>query len=464
MNFDSTKRRLYARFDLRSDQAETHEIDHTFRAGVEFRGTNLWVLIFAIFVASVGLNVNSTAVIIGAMLISPLMGPIMALGYGAGINDSALMRSSLFNLGLAVLLSLMASTVYFWLTPLSHAHSELLARTTPTIWDVLIAVFGGLAGAIGVTRRVKSNLIPGVAIATALMPPLCTAGYGLAAGNWQYFSGAIYLFTINCVFIAIATLMIVRLMRLPSLKILAERSVLKRRTVIGIVVILTIIPSVFLAIDLVKKEWFQSNSAQFVRQTFGLNANVLVLSVQADHQSNRIRVSLAGDRLTDSDIEAIRQQLPTFGLHQATLDLQQSGQNLPDMNTVKRDLLNEFMQSSRNVVDAKDARIAVLEKELAMVHKTQEGQLPLQSIHEEIKAQFPNALEIIVSQGLRHHDQKDRPVLWVHIRLPQALGQAETDRLRRGLQARAGIQESDGVRVDVLSASPIKVKSQRPKR
>ncbi|PJC19082.1 MAG: hypothetical protein CO066_00930, partial [Comamonadaceae bacterium CG_4_9_14_0_8_um_filter_60_18] len=210
MPYRALRLRLFRRFDLRHDQADTAEIDATFRGGVEFRGTNLWVLMFAIVIASIGLNVNSTAVIIGAMLISPLMGPIMALGYGAGINDSALMRSSLFNLGLAALISLIASTLYFLVTPLTLAHSELLARTTPSIWDVLIALFGGLAGVIGATRRIKSNLVPGVAIATALMPPLCTAGYGLATGNLSYFLGAFYLFAINSVFIAIATLMMVR--------------------------------------------------------------------------------------------------------------------------------------------------------------------------------------------------------------------------------------------------------------
>ena len=236
MILDSIKRRFISRFDLRHDQANSAEIDYTFRSGVEFRGTNLWVLIFAILVASIGLNVNSTAVVIGAMLISPLMGPIMALGYGAGINDSALMKKSIFNLGLAAVLSLIASTLYFLISPLSQAHSELLARTTPTIWDVLIALFGGLAGVIGVTRKVKSNLIPGVAIATALMPPLCTAGYGLAVGNWQFFIGAFYLFTINCVFIAIATLMMIRLMGLPSVKILEDKNLLKRRTIIGFII------------------------------------------------------------------------------------------------------------------------------------------------------------------------------------------------------------------------------------
>ena len=312
MNVDYIKRRFHARFDLRHDQAETAEIDQTFRSGVEFRGTNLWVLIFAIFVASIGLNVNSTAVIIGAMLISPLMGPIMALGYGAGINDSALMRSSLFNLGLAVLLSLLASTAYFLLSPLSQAHSELLARTTPTIWDVLIALFGGLAGVVGVTRRVKSNLIPGVAIATALMPPLCTAGYGLAVGNWAYFGGAMYLFAINSVFIAIATLMMVRLMRLPSVKLLAERSRLKRRTVIGFVIVFTLVPSLFLAVDLVRKEFFESDSARFIRSTFRSRPNVLVLSHQTDHRNRQIAINLAGERLSDPDIAAIKGRLADF--------------------------------------------------------------------------------------------------------------------------------------------------------
>ena len=229
MMYRSLKLRLLRRFDLRADQADVAEIDATIRSGVEFRGTNLWVLIFAILIASVGLNVNSTAVVIGAMLISPLMGPIIGLGYGAGVNDSALMRSSLFNLGLAAFISLLASTLYFWLTPLTQAHSELLARTTPSIWDVLIALFGGLAGVIGVTRRVKSNLIPGVAIATALMPPLCTAGYGLATGNLSYFLGAFYLFAINSVFIAIATLMMVRVMRLPNVNVMEDRSLLKRQ-------------------------------------------------------------------------------------------------------------------------------------------------------------------------------------------------------------------------------------------
>lgn len=199
-----------ARFSLTEDRADDQEIDTSLRAGVTMQGTNLWVLMFAIFIASIGLNVNSTAVIIGAMLISPMMGPILGVGYGAGIHDFPLIRRGIKNWGIAAGIALLTSTVYFALTPLGGTTTELLARTTPTIWDVLIALFGGLAGIIGATRRQKTNVIPGVAIATALMPPLCTAGYGLANGRWSFVFGALYLFTINSVFIAASATLVTR--------------------------------------------------------------------------------------------------------------------------------------------------------------------------------------------------------------------------------------------------------------
>ena len=174
-------------------------IVESIRNGVEFKGTNLWILIFAIFIASLGLNVNSTAVIIGAMLIYPLMGPIMGIGLGVGINDFELIKKAFRNLLIATIFSVLTSTLYFLLSPLNEARSELLARTTPTIYDVLIAFFGGMAGIVASSTKLKGNVIPGVAIATALMPPLCTAGFGLANGNMHYFFGAFYLFFINSV-------------------------------------------------------------------------------------------------------------------------------------------------------------------------------------------------------------------------------------------------------------------------
>lgn len=466
MQTDPWLRRFHRRFDLRVDQADHAEIDDTLRSGVELRGTNLWVLMIAICIASIGLNVNSTAVIIGAMLISPLMGPIMALGYGASINDSALMRSSLFNLGLASFLSLLASTAYFLLTPLSQAHSELLARTAPSIWDVLIALFGGLAGIIGITRKVKSNLIPGVAIATALMPPLCTAGYGLAVGNLDYFLGAFYLFAINCVFIAIATLMMVRLMALPGVKQLDDKSLIKHRTVIGLVVLLTIVPSLFLAIDLVQKEWFGTNASRFVQEVIRTRPNVMVLSQEADYKTRQIRITLAGERLSVDQVKQMEKRLPEFGLDQSEFLLAQSGQVIPDFNAVKKDILQEFFNSNRTEITGRDARIVALQNELLQVRQSVTKQLPLKDIYRELSAQFPQAVRIQVTSGYRSTGSSalaqvatatEKPLLLVQLRLNQPLGGAEQVRLRQGLRVRAGLAELDDVQLDVaVSATPKK--------
>lgn len=472
MNLEFVKQRFHSRFDLEPDQAETTEIDQTFRSGAEFRGTNLWVLIFAILIASIGLNVNSTAVIIGAMLISPLMGPIMALGYGAGIDDAALMRSSLFNLGLAALLSLLASTAYFLITPLSQAHSELLARTTPSIWDVLIAFFGGLAGVIGVTRRVKSNLIPGVAIATALMPPLCTAGYGLAVGNFQYFLGAFYLFAINCVFIAIATLLMVRMMQLPSLKLLEDRSSIKRHTVIGAVVLLTLGPSLYLAANLVQKELFDVNSSRYIKEVIRANPNVLVLSQTSDYQTRQIQVTLAGERVSDAVLNAMQSRLTEYGIGDVRLELVQSGQVMPDINAVKADILRDFVKSNQSEIVAREARIASLQKELVDLRQSVHSQLPLNEIYREIAAQFPKALKIAVTSGYQSPSPRfdaggegaARPLLLVQLDLAEPLSGSEKLRLRMGLAARASLKDVDDVQLDVSTSMATAGKAPSRKR
>ncbi len=206
---------IFDYFKLDYEKEEYNTVIESITKGVIFRGTNLWILVFAIFIASLGLNINSTAVIIGAMLISPLMGPIMGLGLGTGINDLALVRKALSNYFFAAIVGLITSTIYFSISPLNDAHSEILARTTPNIYDVLIALFGGLAGIVATSTKQKGNVIPGVAIATALMPPLCTAGYGLATFQFNYSIGALYLFIINTVFIALATFVTVRLLKFP---------------------------------------------------------------------------------------------------------------------------------------------------------------------------------------------------------------------------------------------------------
>ena len=250
---------FFNRFKLLGEKEEYHVIIENITNGISFRGTNLWVLIFAIFIASLGLNVNSTAVIIGAMLISPLMGPIMGLGLGLGINDLKLLRRSLSNYVFAVMVGLVTSTFYFIITPINSAHSELLARTYPTIYDVLIAFFGGLAGIVATSSKLKGNVIPGVAIATALMPPLCTAGYGLATLHWNYFFGAFYLFFINTVFIATATLLTVRLLKVPLKKLPDLRSEKRTKRIIIVLLVCTLAPSIYFGYDIVQQDRFFKN-------------------------------------------------------------------------------------------------------------------------------------------------------------------------------------------------------------
>ena len=244
---------MKGRFSLDEDKAQRDEVVASVSKGVEFRGVNLWVLIFATMIASLGLNVNSAAVIIGAMLISPIMGPIMGVGLALGINDFELLKKSLRNLALMFIVAIITSTVYFFISPLSSNSSELLARTVPTTYDVLIALFGGLAGIVAQTRQDRtSTVIPGVAIATALIPPLCTAGFGLATGQIKFFVGAFYLFFINSVFIALATYLMVRFLKYEKnafIDKVRERNVKRLMMVITLV---TFIPSVVIGFHMVR--------------------------------------------------------------------------------------------------------------------------------------------------------------------------------------------------------------------
>ena len=237
--------------------------------GANLSGVYFWVLVAAILIASLGLNVNSTAVVIGAMLISPLMGPIMGIGLGLGISDMSMVRKAARSFLIMLAVGLVTSFLYFLFSPFKESGSELLARTSPTIYDVLIAIFGGLAGILASSSKHlrDSNVIPGVAIATALMPPLCTAGYGLATGNATFFFGAMYLFIINSIFISLSTYLVVRLLRFPHAKIIEETVKLRRfRIIIWTVVILFIVPSIYLTYDIIQKFVFEKNANSFIKK------------------------------------------------------------------------------------------------------------------------------------------------------------------------------------------------------
>jgi uncharacterized hydrophobic protein (TIGR00271 family) len=313
---------LLAWFDLRSELEDYDFIHETIAQGIVFRGTNLWILMFAIMVCSVGLNMNSTAVIIGAMLISPLMGPINGMGYSLATYDFPLFERSLKNLAFAVGVSLLTSAFYFALSPLNEAHSELLARTSPSIYDVIIALFGGLAGIVAVSSKVKGNVIPGVAIATALMPPICTAGYGLATFQWNFFFGALYLFAINTVFIAFAALIVCRFLKFPIRSIVDPEK--KSKVIHGItaIILATFVPSIFFGYRLVKKEEFSRNSRAFIEEVSLLEGNYLQGN-RVNPSAGTVELFYSGYGLSDSLIAVIKERALTYRLDTSKITIRQ---------------------------------------------------------------------------------------------------------------------------------------------
>lgn len=392
---------LRDRVNLDDDQANEHEIVDSVRKGIEFRGTNLWVLIFSIFIASVGLNVNSTAVIIGAMLISPLMGPIMGVGLGIAIFDFELTRKSFKNLSVFVLFSVITSTLYFAISPISDAQSELLARTTPTAYDVLIALFGGLAGIVAASRKDKGTVVPGVAIATALMPPLCTAGYGLATGQWNFFFGAFYLFFINSVFIAFATYLVVQFLQFSKKEYVdaeTERRV-KRYTMI--VVLITVLPSIWLAYDIINKSVFERDAQQFLRSAFDFpRTQILQRTFDYNRTSPEIEILVIGDLLSDEDIDHLKSKLPDYNLASAQLNVRQSGQDnirREEIGQLRSVLLEDLYRRSEDDIRSKDERIAVLEREVVRL-KSQD--IPVIDIAREAKALFPGIRQFTAYRAL----------------------------------------------------------------
>jgi len=322
---------IFDNFRLNNERENHQTVIDSIDRGVVFKGTNLWILVFAIFIASLGLNVNSTAVIIGAMLISPLMGPIMGLGLGMAINDLALVRKALFNYLFAAAVGLATSTIYFLLSPINEAHSEILARTTPNIYDVLIAFFGGLAGILATSSKQKGNVIPGVAIATALMPPLCTAGYGLATLQLHFFAGALYLFLINTVFIALSTLITIRFLKFPFKHLPHPLDELKARRIILIITILTILPSIYFGYSLVQENKFKSRANNFIAKETNFKEDYL-LDKNIDFKNNSITLTFGGRKIKSEEIEYLKSQLKEYNLNGVTLEIKQGFALLGDIN------------------------------------------------------------------------------------------------------------------------------------
>ncbi len=379
----------------RDEQVQTVE---SIVGGIRFKGANLWVLIFAIFIASLGLNVNSTAVIIGAMLISPLMGPIIGMGLAVGITDFDLLKRSLKNYAVATGISVITATVYFTLTPLHEAQSELLARTSPNIYDVLIAFFGGLAGITAICAKDKGNVLPGVAIATALMPPLCTAGYGLANGEWLYFFGAFYLFFINTVFISLATFIGVRALKFQKKAYMDKKREGLIKKYIFLIVAVTIAPSVFMTYSIVKETIFNSSATEFINKELNF-PNTQIISKEISYKNKTIKIAIVGDEVSQTMIDNARAHLATYHLKNARLAIIQGINNDSiDISGLQNIVLKDFYETSQKEIREQQNLIESLKGKLEDENRFKALTVELSK---EMAVLFPNVKSLSLSNSIK---------------------------------------------------------------
>ena len=428
---------LTRHFDLRQEKEDEEETIESLKKGVEFRGTNLWVLIFAIFLASLGLNTNSTAVIIGAMLISPLMGPIMGFGLGLGIADFDLVKRSLRNYLTATLFSVVTATIYFLISPISEAQSELLARTSPTIYDVLIAFFGGLAGIVAGSTKSKGNVIPGVAIATALMPPLCTAGFGLATGNLSYFLGAFYLYFINTVFISLSTYIVVRVLKYPHKEFLDKKRAMVVRRYMMIIVTCTIIPSLYLTYRVLRTTVFEEQVKSFVNKELDFpNTQVLSRTVAVDTAGRKaLNVVLLGDEVPDMMIEAARARMTDYGLGGIGLNIQQGFGSDVDINELKSVLMKDLYKNNEELIQAQAMQIDSLKHTVDRYRRASHLAL---SLTPELRVLYPQVERLACTPTIIANTVQDKPdtVLLVYVKVKNALTPDEQRKLSQWMAAR----------------------------
>jgi len=430
---------LKERFSLDEDKDDEADVIQSVSRGIEFRGINLWTLIFAIFIASIGLNVNSTAVIIGAMLISPLMGPIMGVGLGIGINDLSMIQQALKNLSIAVFISLLTSTVYFLISPLHLAQSELMARTSPTVWDALVAFFGGLARIVAGSRREKvTNVIPGVAIATALMPPLCTAGYGIASGNLYYFAGAFYLFLINGICISLATFLIVRFLGYHQKAYPTPEVERRVRHTIWAAVLIVIVPSTYLGYQIVRKTIFEQSAKRFVTNECNFQyRQVIKYDAHFNRTQSHLDLTLVGEPLPADSINLLKAKMPIYGLNDAQLIVHQgSFKDVPiNVDAITNTVTDQVIKFSQASIAQKDKLIDSLRQYIEL---TQTSRLPVVDLRNELKTLMPDVQTFTAARSLVMNRNSTKPdtVMLVYTKFSRRHTLAERQRIEKWLQSR----------------------------
>ena len=416
-----------------NNHIDTTVAEAAIRRNIYFRGPNAWILAFAIIIASVGLNVNSIPVVIGAMLISPLMGPIFGLGLGLGVNDMQLIKSSGKNLVIMVCISLVASFIYFLITPLNLTNpTELLARTNPTIYDVLIALFGGFAGIFEQCRKEKGTVFSGVAIATALMPPLCTAGFGLASGNFTWFLGAIYLFCINCIFIMLATYAGVKYFKFKSTEFEDAASERKIKRLSSVIILLFIVPSVWSAVILVKQNNFEDKAIAFAEGTKAYG-NSIIYDYKIDHtHGSKIELFFTGDPLEDSTRENVYITAKKYGLLEESVLIN-------DHSSVNRsndmDFLKGIYERMDEQISSRDADIERLKEELRMAKSVE---IPYVQLTREIINSYPGISDVHIAQGasVTTDSLRLRQSILVLLKVNEPLGPGDSSKLNEWLKIR----------------------------
>ena len=427
-------------FDVRQEKEDELETIESIRKGIEFKGTNLWVLIFATFVASLGLNTNSTAEIIGAMLISPLMGPIMGFGLGLGISDFDLIKRSFRNFATATVFSVITSTLFFLISPISEAQSELLARTQPTVYDVLIAFFGGLAGIVASSTKSKGNVIPGVAIATALMPPLCTAGYGLASGNLIYFLGAFYLYFINSVFISLATFIGVRVMHFQRKEFVDKNREKTVRKYIILIVILTMCPAVYLTFGIIKSTFYEAAANRFINEQLGFE-NTQVLDKKVSYEHKEVRVVLIGSEVPDASISIARSKLKEYKLEDTKLIVLQGMNNeAVDVSSIRAMVMEDFYKNSEQRLQEQKVKITQLETTLQQYKSYDEMS---RTLVPELKVLYPSITTLSIAHSLEVQvdSMKTDTVTLAVMKFAKHPTNTEKEKISEWLKARVGAKK-----------------------
>lgn len=385
-------------FNVSDDLESQANVEASIRSGVSFKGSQLLTLIFAIFIASLGLNTNSIPVIIGAMLISPLMGPIIGMGLGIGIQDYDLLKRGLKNIFAAVIGSLLTSALYFLISPQYEGSSQLLARTSPSIYDVFVALFGGAAGILSIAAKDKGQVLPGVAIATSLMPPLCTAGYGLATWQMHFFFGALYLFFTNMVFILVATWIGVKMFRFKRIVYQNEARAKRVKYIVYSVVVATIAVSTYLTVVMLQKNIFLDKAQAFVENEM-IFPNTQVLSHKESYERGKksIDVTLIGEALPKDSLQlAMMLKLDSVGLGGTILNIHQ-GFSLSS-NSNNNELLHsgdKFYELMQNELSSKQMIIDSLKGTLAAHRRFSDEGV---RIAPEIKVLFPSIQDIALSQ------------------------------------------------------------------